>query len=88
MWKVFESLIKSRGITVNKFLKDTNLNPATIYNWKKGKYTPKIEKMKIIADYFGVSVEYLMTGKEKSPDGKSELDEKLSLPPHQIKKKP
>ena len=33
-------------------------------NWKQGKYTPKQDKLQKIADYFGVSLEYLMTGKE------------------------
>ena len=32
---------------------------------KAGRYTPKQDKMQKIADYFGVSIEYLMTGEEK-----------------------
>lgn len=59
--------------------KDTGISQSLLSGWKLGKWKPKIDKLKIIADYFGVSVDYLMTGKEKSPDGKSELDEKLSL---------
>ena len=52
---------------------------GTMSGWKSGKYTPKVSKLQIIADFFHVSLEYLMTGKEKSPDGKSELSEKQSL---------
>ena len=33
---------------------------------EQGKYTPKPEKMQKIADYFGVSLTYLMTGKEET----------------------
>lgn len=79
MWEIFKYLCESRGVSAYKVSKDTGIPQPTFSEWKKGKYTPKIEKMKIIADYFGVSIDYLMTGKEKSPDGKSELDEKLSL---------
>lgn len=79
MYEVFEMLCSLRGITPYKVSKDTGIAQSVLAEWKKGKYKLKIEKMKIIADYFGVSVDYLMTGKEKSPDGKSELDEKLSL---------
>ena len=41
---------------------------ATISNWKNGKYIPKDDKMQKIADLLNVSVEYLMTGKEKEFD--------------------
>lgn len=33
-------------------------------SWKKGTYKPKLDKLQKIADYFGVSVEYLLTGHE------------------------
>lgn len=37
----------------------------TLSDWKNGKSTPKQDKLMKIADYFGVTVEYLMTGEEK-----------------------
>ncbi|MBQ9065245.1 MAG: helix-turn-helix transcriptional regulator, partial [Blautia sp.] len=33
---------------------------ATLSSWKSGKYTPKIDKLKKLADYFGVPIEELM----------------------------
>ena len=36
----------------------------TLSDWKNGKTTPKQDKLLKIADYFGVSLDYLMTGKE------------------------
>ncbi|MPN11830.1 hypothetical protein SDC9_159138 [bioreactor metagenome] len=41
--------------------------------WKKGSYTPKQDKLQKIADYFGVTVDYLMTGKEIKPEKKTGL---------------
>lgn len=68
MYSVFEKLLKDRGLTAYKVAKDTGVTTATLSSWKTGRYEPKPEKLKIIADYFGVSVDYLMTGEEKESD--------------------
>lgn len=65
MYKIFEKLCKKNGITPYKMCKDTGITTATISNWKAGRYNPKADKLQIIADYFNVSLEYLMTGEEK-----------------------
>lgn len=66
MYEIFEKLLKERGITAYRVSKETGVTTATLTSWKQGKYTPKPEKMQKIADYFGVSLSYLMTGKEDS----------------------
>lgn len=65
MYEVFERLCKEKGITPYRVCKDTGLTTATLSNWKAGRYVPKADKMQIIADYFGVSLEYLRSGEEK-----------------------
>ena len=35
--------------------------------WKQGKWNFKQDKLQKIADYFGVTVDYLITGKEEMP---------------------
>lgn len=63
MYEIFEQLCKKKGVTPYKVAKDVDgLTTATFSNWKAGRYTPKADKLQLIADYFGVSVEYLMTG--------------------------
>lgn len=48
---------------------------GTIGRWKTA--SPTYDKLKAVADYFGVSPEYLAEGKEKSsPPSGSELSEK------------
>lgn len=66
-YAIFENLCKERGITAYRVCKETGLTTATLSNWKAGRYTPKTDKMKIIADYFGVTLEYLSTGKNPEP---------------------
>ena len=67
MYEIFERLCKEKGVTAYRVCKETGLTTATISNWKAGRYTPKQEKMQKIADYFGVSLIYLMTGKDEKP---------------------
>ncbi|HIW41492.1 MAG TPA: helix-turn-helix domain-containing protein, partial [Candidatus Mediterraneibacter vanvlietii] len=78
MYSIFEQLCKEKGVTAYKVCKETGLTTATISNWKAGRYTPKQEKMQKIADYFGVSLEYLMTGKTKEGDKKYYLNEETA----------
>ena len=71
MYEIFEQLLLKFGATAYQVAKATGISTATLTNWKKGRYTPKQDKLQKIADYFGVTVEYLMTGKNvakrKSP---------------------
>ena len=64
MYSVFEMLCEKNGVTPYKVGKETKIATSTLSDWKNGKSTPKQDKLKLIADYFGVSVDYLMTGKE------------------------
>ena len=65
MYEVFEQLLQKYGITAYKVSKVTGITQSTFSDWKRGRSTPKTDNMKKIADYFGVSVEYLMTGIEE-----------------------
>lgn len=67
MWEVFERLCEEKGVTPYRVGEETGIKGSTFYGWKTGKYTPKQEKLQKIADYFRVSLEYLMTGEE--PEG-------------------
>lgn len=65
MYEIFERLLQKHGVSAYKVAKETGVTQSTLSDWKRGRSTPKTENMKKIADYFGVSVEYLLTGKEK-----------------------
>jgi transcriptional regulator with XRE-family HTH domain len=65
MYEIFEQLMKAHGYTAYKVSVETGIAQSTLSDWKKGKSTPKADKMQKIADLFNVSVDYLMTGKEK-----------------------
>ena len=64
MYNIFEDLCAKNGVTPYKVSKATGIATSTLSDWKKGISTPKQDKLMKIADYFGVSLEYLMTGKD------------------------
>lgn len=64
MYEIFSKLLHDYGVTPYKVSKETGVSQSTLSDWKLGKVTPKSDTMKKIADYFGVSIDYLMTGKE------------------------
>lgn len=68
MYEIFEKLCMAHNVTPYRVCKDTGITTASISNWKAGRYSPKVEKLQKIADYFGVTVEYLMTGKEETKE--------------------
>ena len=78
MYEIFEQLLCKFGITAYKFCKDTGIAQSTISTWKnKGNLTSG-KNAQVIADYFGVSVDYLMTGKEKEGGETYYLNEETS----------
>ncbi len=75
----YKAIRDSRNVKDSQVAKETGITKSTFSEWKSGKYTPKQEKLQKIADYFGVSIEYLMTGSNdnaKEPPQLSARDEK------------
>lgn len=60
----FEMLCKRDNVKPSDVSKATGISTATFTSWKKGIYTPKQDKLQLIADFFNVSVDFIMTGKE------------------------
>ena len=56
----FEKLLNEHNVTAYRVSKETGISTATLSDWKTGKSTPKIDKLQKIADYFCVSLDYLI----------------------------
>lgn len=76
MYEIFEQLLQKRNVTPYRVHKETGVAQSTLSDWKNGKGTPKAESLKKIADYFGVSVDYLLTGNEPAQKETPALNEK------------
>lgn len=67
-----------RGLSQNALEREVGLPRNTICKWDKS--VPSADKLKMVADYFGVTVDYLLTGEEKeSPQTEGLSETKLAL---------
>lgn len=64
MYEIFEQLLQKHGVSSYRVSKDTGIAQSVLSAWKNGVSNPKADKMQKLADYFGVSIEYLMNGEE------------------------
>ena len=62
MYDNYAKIRDSKGLKDYNVAKETGISTGTLGDWKAGNYTPKIDKLQKIADFLGVSVEYLLTG--------------------------
>ena len=60
MYNKYEELLRSTGKTSYQVSKETGIGQNTLSNWKTGRSKPKVEKLKILADYFGVEVGFFL----------------------------
>ncbi|GAB4327469.1 MAG: hypothetical protein Kow0037_01060 [Calditrichia bacterium] len=58
-----KKLIKSRNITQKQLSENLDITQSLISDYIKDKAVPTITKAKLIADYFGVDLNWLITGK-------------------------
>ena len=65
MYDVFEQLLQKFNVSTYQVSKATGISQSTLSNWKSRRNLISGKNAQLIADYFGVSVDYLMTGKEK-----------------------
>ena len=72
IYERIESLRKSKGLSQGKLEKQLGFSNGSISKWKNS--TPKVERLQKLADFFGVSVEYLMTGEEDEQKEKDNTD--------------
>ena len=77
------TLLAQKGIQKKDFFSACGITSATFSQWNTGEIkSPRKKSLKRVADFLGVSVEYLLYGdgaeKESAPDPKTEgVDDKI-----------
>lgn len=64
MYEKYAELRDLKGVRDADVARATGIGRSTFSDWRTGRSAPKQEKLQKIADYFGVTVEYISTGKE------------------------
>lgn len=76
MYEVFEQLLQKKGVSSYKVAKEAGVTQTALSNWKSGRSTPTAKTLQKIADYFGVTIDYLMTGDNSSEQGLTARDDR------------
>lgn len=59
MYERYLQLLEENNMKNADVARATKIHPSTFSDWKKGKSSPKIDKLQKIADYFDVQVDWL-----------------------------
>lgn len=76
--EILRSLIENRDITQKKLAEDLNLAASTVGSYVQGVREPDFKTLKQLADYFQVSIDYLLDCRSKKADTHME-DELLCI---------
>ena len=60
MYEIYCKLRDERGLKDADVARETGITKSTFSDWKSGRSNPKLDKLKILADYFGVTIEYFL----------------------------
>lgn len=58
--KKIQKLLDEHNVTAYRLSKDTGIPYSCIANYRSGRSKPKLDKLKKIADYFGVPIEFFL----------------------------
>lgn len=84
----FLSLCKSQNIFPIEVRRALGISQSTMASWKSRGLTPKYETLSKIADYFGVSVDYLLGNTEQKEKPLVNEDEELTEYLDELKNRP
>lgn len=71
-------LINEKGITKHKLQMDLKLNKSSILNWAQRGNIPSGDILKLVADYLGVSTDYLLGTTDVRNNKRSPSEDRLS----------
>lgn len=72
---IIMDLLNEKGLKPVVLCKATGISQSLFSQWKSRQQNPSAAKLKLIADYFGVSIDYLSGNEDKKSP--SSLDDRL-----------
>ena len=76
-----KSLRKERGLTQKELAAQLGIQHTHVYKYESGTYTPPVDKLTVLADLFGISLDFLILGKhdEHAPVQNLKLLERIQI---------
>ncbi|WP_242999258.1 MULTISPECIES: helix-turn-helix domain-containing protein [Enterocloster] len=60
LYEKFERLLRERNLTPYRVSRDTGIAQSSLSDWKRGVSKPKVDKLQVLSDYFGVPLKYFL----------------------------
>ena len=79
MYERFVELLQKYNTTPYKVSQATGISNGSLSDWKSGRSKPKYESLVKIAQYFGVSVDYLLCNEKQKEKSPSVTDEDIKI---------
>ena len=71
-------LLKQKGKKQKELAEYTGISTSAISAWNKNNTNPTAESLSTIADFLEVSLDYLLTGKEKTIENTKDIERLLN----------
>lgn len=75
--QIIRNLCSQNGITIAELERKLNFSNGQIARWQKS--TPGVDRLKKVADYFDVSVDYLLDREKETYNGEIEENEEIRI---------
>lgn len=73
MYEIYEKLRDGKGWKNTDVSEMTGVSNMTLSDWKNGKSIPKLDKYILLADLFGVSLDYIVRGRSQGNCNEEDL---------------
>ena len=70
-------LMRERGVNAKRVCEELNMSNSAFTDWKKGKAKPGVEALSKLAEYFDVTLDYLVLGKENESNAEPPVAERI-----------
>lgn len=78
MYEKVEKLMEEKSVKVADVAKATGISSSVFTDWKKGRYTPKADKLYALAQYFDVPMEYFFDDSDQLNYYYEKIQERIS----------
>lgn len=70
--KILKSLLEEQKISISKLSKETKVPVQTLHNWLSGMEPRSLRQVKLVAEHFDESIDFLCFGVKKTSEPKLE----------------
>lgn len=62
IYKRIDDALGRRHVTASKMCADLKISASTMYDWKRGRFNPRLDTIAIMADYLHMPIQYAVYG--------------------------